>query len=218
MSSERFEEESLVYLDQNGWHSPSECVWSDYTYIPGIFPLARQYPDLMDFFVGRLGVQSPTLESQVQELQALCEKHPDPADFAQIIALMKEINLFKPTKDAVRKILKKNVIPVKNEQGLEILLRPTESFVIMDRENYSALFDAKVATLAMPIGELRSVRMLLSALGLESRYMSRLIKEESKVENAVFDSALTKGFRQRAYHLMRYVLFMLWTPQLLTIV
>lgn len=205
MHSNQFEREGLIYVQPNEWHSPSECIWSDNTYIPGKFPLARQYPKLKGFFVGRLGVQSPTLVSQIQELSALCSKQTASANFKQIIALMKEINFLKPDQQAVQSIQDTRIIPVKDEQGHGVLRRPTETFVIVDLEKEGAIFAGKVAIFAVPLGELHSVRTLLSALGLDGRYMSHMIREITKADNAVEDTAMTRSFRQRAFALMRYV-------------
>ena len=122
---------------------------------------------------------------------------------------MKEINNWKPKSGGVQALLNENIIPVTDEHGRRILLKPKDTFAIMDRQKYGAMFAGKVATLAIPLDELRTVRTLLSALELDNRYVSRLVNETSKVENAVRDAALTRDFRQRAYSLLRYAFYII---------
>ena len=192
-------------MPPNEWLTPSDCIWSDHTYIPGRYPIAGHYPGLKVFFVKQLKVQSPSLQSQIEELQILCSKQDSSSMFSQVRMLLKEISLWKPNNHDVQGILDSTVVPVKDEYGSEKLLRPRDIFAIGDRQNYNTMFSGKIAMLAIPLGEIRSVRIFLSALGLDNRYMSRLASETSKVENAVEDAALSRDFRQRAFALVRYV-------------
>ena len=155
--------------------------------------------------MGRLKVQSPSLQSQIQELQNLCSRQDVSDKFFQVTALIKEISSLNPSSVNMHGILHSTIIPVKDEHGYEKLLRPIETFAIGDRQQYVTIFTGKIAILAIPLEKLRDVRNFLSALGLENRYMSRLVHETSKVANAPQDFALSRDFRQRAYSLVRYV-------------
>ena len=151
-------------------------------------------------------MSSPTLQSQIKELQILCSKQEVLAKFSEVSTLIKEINLWNPKSIDVQKLLDKKVLPVKDQHGRAALLQPRDAFAIGDRQKYNEMFAGKVAMLAIPLEEIRSVRNFLSALGLDNRYISRLVSEASEVRNAVVDDALSRDFRQRAYALVRYVI------------
>ena len=193
-------------MPSQGWHSPSRCVWSDHTFKREVYPIAHHYPDLQHFFVEHLGVPYPTVHSQVEELQDLCNSQKGmPEKISDIKTLIKEINVYKPQCQNLRELLNKPVIPVIDTNGREQLVRPKDTFAIVDRQKYGKLFQGKVSVLAVPLEELRHFRYFLSALGLETRYMSNLAHKTTDAKNAFSDGTISKDFRDRALALVRYV-------------
>jgi len=155
--------------------------------------------------VERLGVDMPTLEIHIEELQILCDNATD-VPFEQIKGLIREINLWNPVKNNVQELRGKKILPVNDINGHKSLMRPKDTFAIVDRQKYGDIFTGQVATLDFALGEVRSIKTFLSALGLDNRYMSHLANETSKVGDAVEEPTLSEDFRRRAYALVRYVI------------
>ena len=189
-----------------GWQPPSRCVWTDHTYVSGIFPIAHHYPELKTFFVKNLKVPSPTLQSQLKELQILCGNQNSATDkFSSVKNLIKEINHWEPQTQDMQVLLGKSVIPIVDEHGREHLAKPEDPFAVVDHQKYGDMFSAKVAVLAIPFEQLSSVRKVLVALGLDKRYMTRLACEISEAKNSCEDKVLSERLRKRAFALVRYV-------------
>jgi hypothetical protein len=194
-------------VPSNGWHSPSKCVWNDHNYVPEVFPIANHYSGLKKFFVRNMKVPSHTLPSQIKELQILCGSQQDASEkVSNVINLIKEISIWKPQSQDVQELLDKAIIPVIDKHGRKQLVRPQDKFAIVDRQKYGDLFSEKVSLLAISLEELNSFRNFLSALGLETHYMSELACEISDTNNATADAIISQDFRKRALALLRYVL------------
>ena len=127
--------------------------------------------------------------------------------FSNVKVLIKEINARNPQSQHVEGLLGQKIIPIIDTHGQECLVKPTETFVIVDRERYCNMFNKSVAVLAVPFEELRSIRNFLVALDLEERYVSCLAHETSEAKNAFPDAAISQDFRKRAIALVRYVSF-----------
>ena len=173
-----------------------------------MFPIGAQYPDLREVFVERLGVDLPTLELYVEELQNLCNNAID-VPFEQIKGLIREISLWKPVENDVQELKDNDILPANDKHGHKVLLSPMDTFAIIDRQKYGDIFAEKVATLDFTLDEIRSIKPFLSALGLDDRYTSHLANETSGVGDAIEDMTLSEDFRRRAYALVRYVIGMM---------
>ena len=197
-------------MPSKGWNPPSKCVWSDHNFSPEILPVSHHYKNLKTFFVRQLGVPSPTLGSQVEELQILCSSQKKMSEkFPNVKTLIKEINLWEPRHRDLEVLLNKKVVPIIDEHGREQLIQPKGTFAIVDHQKYGDLFSRKVPVFAMSFEELVSVRNFLIALGLDTRHMSRLARETSNAKNSFKDKVLSEQLRERALALIRCVLFII---------
>ena len=117
--------------------------------------------------------------------------------------LLKELNSFGPRAPALDRLRDAPVIPVKGTDGLVRLLKATDAFAIIDRVPYMELFANKIPIMDYTREETHELESLISALGLEGRYISRLVQEHSMVNGASKHVALSDRFKRKAYSIFR---------------
>lgn len=70
--------------------------------------------------------------------------------------------------------------------------------------DYGIMFHGEVKTLNFSLEEVHSVRVLLLALKLDEKYLSKIAKESTECEDAAADPDLTTSLRIMAYAITRY--------------
>ena len=78
--------------------------------------------------------------------------------------------------------------------------------MIVDLPGDGSMLETRIPLLDFSLEEVHTLRPFLVALGLENRYISRAIKESSRVKDSVLDDELTRQMRGKAYALFRYIL------------
>jgi len=162
--------------------------------------IATQYAELQDFFHG-LGVKVPNIDTFIQELKALA--HGKRATIGEVKHLMFEINRREPKEGALEELKSLNILPVKQTNGTMKLRSTGYNFSIVDRREYGNAFEGKTPMLYFTMEEVHEMQLFLSALGLQGRYMSRIVEEKSMVEGGGRDPDLSYRFRQKASALFR---------------
>lgn len=201
--SQRFEELSLVYEPiQKEWHKPSSCLWTDDTRLSGKVALLGHYSDLQAFFVQRLGVEEPGIDTYIDELQSLVVSDESPS-VEKVKDLIKQINSFRPGKGALDKLKPYGFLPVQGTDGTTSLKTALDLFAISDRSAYASEFKGKVAVLDFGIEEVRDLRQTIEALHFEHRYMSQLVEEVTTVKDSSKEATLSDSVQRRAYALLR---------------
>jgi hypothetical protein len=196
-----FEVSLLIYvLPQKKWYSTSSCLWAEATRIAQTVAIAAQYAALQDFFQG-LGVKAPNIDTFIQELKALA--HGERAPVAEVKHFMFEINRREPKEGALEELKSLNILPVKQANDTVTLRSTGYNFSIVDRREYGKAFEGKTPILHFTMEEVHEMQPFLSALGLQGRYMSRIVEEKSMVEGGERDPDLSYQFRQKAYALFR---------------
>lgn len=189
-NSDEFEAKCLILvLPQADWHRPSSCLWTDNARISGKAAIAGQFTELKEFFVLRLGVETPNISMFVEELKCLANANKSPP-VDTVVALIKEINSWGPSEEALLELKLSNVLPVKGTDGVLILRKPTDIFAIADRMEYKNAFRGKVSILDFSLEVVHGLRPFLSALRLESRYMSHTVEETTTVNASSPNSVL----------------------------
>ena len=117
--------------------------------------------------------------------------------------LFKELNSFGPRAPALDRLKGAPVIPVKGTDSLVRLVKATDAFAIVDRGQYLKLFANKIPVMDYGQEDTHKLESLISALGLEGRYMSRLVQELSMVNGASNHVALSGHIKRRAYSIFR---------------
>ncbi|KAF5006291.1 hypothetical protein FDECE_7322 [Fusarium decemcellulare] len=182
-----FTESHLIYTGDGGdggWHHISECLWSSETEIHGLTTLEPRYEALYNFFVNFLGVKTLDLGLIYDELVRLGSSSE--ATREEIERHIWILNSFIPATAQLpdaRKLLKSNVLPVRYPGGEVKLESPETEFVVVDRASLGDIFKPLVKTLDFNLEQVRKLGPTLKWLGLETRYLSDVFWEDSRVES-----------------------------------
>lgn len=210
-SRDSFETKALIYSDHNstsGWHKPSECVWSDTTHIYGKIALNSQYSEFKDLFLEEL--QVPQLDLKMV-LDQLLEARALNLPVAEVKGLLKTLNSFlraEPNPPSPGRLLKAPVFPIRDPRSGNVTLCTSNiQFALVDREGPPSQFIEKARVLDFTLQEIRQLEPLFAWTRLESRYLSRCMKETSRLGNGVGApiSQPHRDIRRKAHALLRYV-------------
>ena len=205
-SSRRFHVEKLI-LGQVTWRSPEECVWNSPYAMTNVEVVGHLYPDLMRFFKGRLGVQVATASMMIKELCKLVTGKN--ITVGKVKEALLKIGRFVAKEDhdeqmdhALQELKLLPFIPVIAAQGACSLARPTDAFMINDHDRYFRAFSGQVDFVDLSQDDSQSLSMMFNLLGIESKYLSNSVREESAIGNDVKeDDLLTDELRTKAYAL-----------------
>lgn len=189
---------------------PASCVWTDAAKLGTKFGLKNEYPELEGFFCDALSIPAPNATNYIEELKELITHHP--VDLAHIKEIFTRLNTLIPSAEEVRGLHDLEFLPVRSPDSGVRLLRVADTFFIADRIEYTRLFQGKVPTLDFSLKECHRYRPLLRSLGLNDRYMSVAVQEETFVDQPSQEHSprLTRQFRRRAHAIYRYVWWWWW--------
>ncbi|KAE9369948.1 hypothetical protein N431DRAFT_381328 [Stipitochalara longipes BDJ] len=206
---ESFETEALIYFDHNGtpgWHKPSECVWSDTTHIHGKIAVNAQYSDFKDLFIEKLQVPQLDLKMVLDQLlDARSLNLPVP----EVKELLKTLNSFlraEPNPPSPSRFLNARIFPVREPSSIDAILCTSKTqFALVDREGPPSRFREMVRVLDFTLQEIRQLKPLLSWARLESRYVSRCMRETSCLGDGVKApiSQTHRDLKRKSYALLR---------------
>ncbi|KAF2137387.1 uncharacterized protein K452DRAFT_110481 [Aplosporella prunicola CBS 121167] len=199
-----FEKDQLVFVsERNAWYSPSMCIWADIRVcISARIPISTGYLSLQRFFTEMLEVREPDLEMLIQALKDLALARPLAiAEIKQMIAFTSSYN---PSRTSLARLLAVNILPVRLENGDVELKNSTAEFAIPDRKEYDKAFRGKAITLDLDLNEVHMSSQFLLGLGLESRFISNVVEENTMVKTSSINRQLTKEFRLKANALFRF--------------
>jgi hypothetical protein len=118
------------------------------------------------------------------------------------------INAMDPKERDLSSLVARNVLPVTrsgNPAGTT-LQNCGNNFTVIDRTKLADIFREHVGFLDFSLEEVRQLDPFLQALDLSRKYLSRVCTEETTCgDDGVLDRTLTEEFKDRAYHLLRYV-------------
>jgi hypothetical protein len=163
--------------------------------------LATPYVGFSLLFVNILKIQKPTLLMHIKALGAKCEKLPP--NKTEVLEEMKTICGYELTPETVKELSDCVRFPIRSPDGVIVWMNVTCDFAIVDRHNYGKLFIDKVATLDLSLEQAHRISTLLHGLGLEKRLLSRLVEENTTVQNGVRANLLTAAWRSKAYAICR---------------
>ncbi|KAI8691937.1 hypothetical protein NCS56_00187800 [Fusarium sp. Ph1] len=205
-----FAEEPLVYVNignTSRWYTAGECLWSSATQIRGRVALNDLYPDLEDFFVSFLGVQELTLDMAYDELKEMSARVPSPSITAvkETIWALNSLLVSADDFPDEEPIFIGKVFPVKYPNGSVKLQTGRTQFAITDRKALGDIFGPQAKILDFSLDEVRRLRPFLSWLGLETRYLSTMVREISTVAGGRMDRLQypDRDIRQKADGLYR---------------
>ncbi|KAE8364464.1 hypothetical protein BDV27DRAFT_128412 [Aspergillus caelatus] len=202
-----FTEQNLVYLPaERAWLTPASCVWADAQRIGERYGISAVYPELEDFFRTILKVQVPTTATYIEQLRRLASH--DPENVAEIKSAIDKMVALSPGLNDLEALHEIAFLTVEIPSGSVELLRPTDTFFIVDRIEYRSTFQGKVPILDFSLEDVRRLGRLLKFLSLEDRYISRIVQEKTMVEQPSSEPSLseTRAFRRKAKHIYRCAL------------
>ncbi|KAF2094595.1 hypothetical protein NA57DRAFT_80394 [Rhizodiscina lignyota] len=200
----RVEQEKLVYYPgSKTWHAPSSCIWAPAkVQLPGKVSLATAYTKQRRFFEDVLEIPKPSVHMHIAALQDRARTHPNKA---AIFHEMQNICAFSPSADLLRdKLADCTCFPIRRPSGKIDWMASAEGFAIADRKEYASIFRDKIDILDFSLDEIHAVRAVLSALGLERQFMSKAVREETKVKDGMPLDSLTADLRSKAYAICRF--------------
>ena len=176
--------------------------------IPGKASIASAYPLKKTFFTLVLKVLEPTVEMYVESLKAEAKGKAPTAKIKETMALI--CGLGSEEAD-LSSLVGAKVLPVKLANG-ECSLASASSkdesvdFAIVDNAAHRNAFKGKIAALDFSLEEIRDIRPLLLAMGLESRFSSKLVKEVTDVSGGSQDHEMTRNLRIKSQAIVRYAI------------
>ncbi|KAK4077822.1 uncharacterized protein Triagg1_3516 [Trichoderma aggressivum f. europaeum] len=204
----KFAETALIYTNSdNCWNKVSQCLWSSATTVLSKKVLESDYKGMKSFFVEFLGVDTLNLGLIYSELSKLGESKPTVELVKeQLLAFKDHLHTARDYKDVKPEGMKKfKIFPIRNpgdQQNIQFCDGNTE-FAIADTVPLGDNFRQKIRTLGFTFDELHSLRPVIKCL--ETRYLSRLVMETSKVEDddRVLNQALSRKIELKAHALCR---------------
>ena len=191
-------------LPEAKWYPLSACLWTNETQIPEKAAVAGQYADLQDFFVNCLGVEEPSIETYIEELELLISVSSSPP-VKKLKTILKEISSRNPQKSLLDRLKLRQFLPVWGVDGMLSLKGLMDDFVIVDRQNYGDIFRGVIPSLDFSVEEVHGLRSMILALGLSDRYMSKTVRETSSAGNSLLQPVLSGEMRHKAHALLRSV-------------
>lgn len=182
-------------------------MWSDTTHIHGKIAVNAQYSDFKDLFVKTLRVQQLDLKMIIDQL--LVAKSLN-LSVSEIKELLKTLNSFLRTETSPPspgRLLNARIFPVREPSSeTAVLCNSNTQFTLIDREGPPSRFTGVIRILDFTLQEIRYLKPLFGWTGLESRYLSRCMKEISRVGDGVQSqiSQSDRDLKKKAYALLRY--------------
>ncbi|RFU80710.1 hypothetical protein TARUN_1479 [Trichoderma arundinaceum] len=206
----KFTDSQLIYIrSDNCWKNISECLWSSATTIRSKKVLEKDYGQLRRFFVDILGVTTLNLLLIYEELLKLGESTPTVASVKeQLFAFNDHLQTVDEYEEITAVSLKMaKIFPVRypgSQQNIQLCDGNTE-FAIADRIHLESNFRPHIKMLGLTFDEIHHLEPFIKWLGFRERYLSRLVKETSKVGNndPVLNLALGRSIRSKAQALCR---------------
>ncbi|KAM0213029.1 hypothetical protein ACHAQD_009471 [Fusarium lateritium] len=200
-----FEESPLILAKKEGsmgWYKIYDCVWPSNASLGGKAVLSDLYGGLKEFFVDKLGVEGSMLNIRYDELKESSQRSVKATK-----AIIMQFSDFLRTTTVLldpEPIRKSKIFPVKGPEGTVSLCSIDADFAIRD-----TLFDGDwlghLAVLDFDLKETRHLKLFFSWLGIEDRYLSRCIEEQTSIPNIV-GSPISSGpryFKRKFYHILR---------------
>ncbi|KAF5608376.1 uncharacterized protein FSUBG_4594 [Fusarium subglutinans] len=177
-----FESSPLIFIPDGpytGWHTSTEVLWSSNTDLCGMGTLDETYKPLRDFFVDKLGIESLSLRILYDRLikSPKCE----PQQMKEAILILNDFLRSEPAFLDPQPVRDAEIFPVRDPDG-RVCLRSVETdFAIGDNDNLRVNFENYIRLLDFDLGEFYRLKPFFQWLKIESRYMSRCVREDVTV-------------------------------------
>lgn len=165
------------------WYAPAQCLWTtSTTRIPGMLTLNGLYPELHDFFVEGLGVQTMTAKMVYDKLigsaLTLQETKQTLETFNALLVSGEATCSGKDDMNAAE-VLAKPIFPVQIPGRGVQLCRGVDSFALVDRVSLADEFAGRAKLLDFDLEKTRALQPFFLWAGLQDRGLSKVVKEIS---------------------------------------
>ncbi len=206
-----FADSALVYVPkENAWYPPSQCVWVESSVtISSKASIADAYPLKKTFFKNVLKISEPTVQMYVDSLIAGAGGKASVAQIKETMVLICGLGVGEGETNLLS-LVEAKFLPVKLRFGLSGFASASSKnealeFAIVDNVTHWSAFEGKIAVLDFTLEEIRDTKPLLLAMGLETRFSSKLVKEVTDVSGGSQDREMTEKIRIKSQAIVRYV-------------
>jgi hypothetical protein len=202
-----FKNHQLVFDKLGEWHTLATCYWTSPSPLKGHIDLQAIYPDLEDFFTKKLRVKKASPVALLREIKKTAEqRHPKIEALRSLLINTGRIITTGKIEADARKALEDlhqvKFLPKRLRDGSVILVYTSEEFAVLDCVRYGKAFADHEILLDFDIHETQILHAMLRSLGLEQRYLSVGVTEQSSVVNEGSPNhIMSRILRNRAYGL-----------------
>jgi hypothetical protein len=137
-------------------------------------------------------------------VRALEQKTSDNPVEDDMLQEMMNICALNPTVESLKRLGGCKCLPVRQRtSGAVVWTNCSAEFVILDRREYGEIFQNTINLMDFSLEQVHALGPFLEALGLQNRYISQQIKEETKVQVRFFNHSLTEDLRKKTYAICR---------------
>ena len=209
---DEFEKGALIYIPTDSgddWVKPSQCIWASETTIQGKTVLDIHYDDLFELFVECLGVNTLNLQIVYDDLLKLASSPSVSVEDVKrqiwVFNGFLETSGFPAANIDAHRIRNSRIFPTRYPNGEVELSSYVDDCAIVDRMHLGQYFRGQMKTLDFSLNEVNGLGTFFSWVGLESKYMSKLVKEISVIDStgALPVPLANCGIRSKAHALCR---------------
>ncbi|PNP78144.1 hypothetical protein FNYG_08461 [Fusarium nygamai] len=182
MSRSLFESSPFIFIPHGpytGWHTSTEVLWSSNTELCGMGTLDDTYGSLRDFCVDKLGLESLSLRILYDRLikSPKCE----PQQMKEAIFILNDFLRSEPAFLDPQPVRDAEIFPIRKPDGTVTLKSVETDFAIEDNHNLRISFEKHISLIDFDLREFHRLKPFFRWLKLESRYLSRCVREDVRV-------------------------------------
>ncbi|KAF5569379.1 hypothetical protein FPHYL_2194 [Fusarium phyllophilum] len=177
-----FESSPLIFIPDGphiGWHTSTEVLWSSNTDLCDMGTLKDTYESLRDFFVNKLGIESLSLRILYDRL--IKSPKCKPQQMKEAISILNDFLRSEPAFLDPQPVRNAEIFPVRDPDGTVSLRSVEPDFAIGDNDNLRINFENHIRILDFGLGEFHRLKPFFEWLKLESRYLTRCVREDVMV-------------------------------------
>jgi hypothetical protein len=205
-----FREKNLIYNRHSGdWIQSGSCVWHSTMDISNHVPIAAMYPDLRDFFVEILGVNTVTPVFMMKQLANAAKSRTKTIEnikslmlaVSELLGVSTNASNFRSSMEILDEC---KYLPCRTTGGAGEFRSRSQAFFIVDNGDYANEFGDRLVMLDFTYEQLNSLHNLIQLLGLDDHYLARHVHHKTSADNSTEDDTLTAQFRKCAYAISWY--------------
>ncbi|KAF1938515.1 hypothetical protein EJ02DRAFT_457780 [Clathrospora elynae] len=202
-----FKKDTLILGTDNEWFSSKACLWKSPFSLSGYQELSILYPDLETFFTQRLKIKIVSPSMLIKEISQMT-KNSEP-DIENIRKRLIEVGMIlakgkidSDVEDSLDELAQCKFLPQKFVDGSATLVDLDQDFAIPDHARFSDAFAEEDVLLDFTVEEVQIMDAMFQYMGLENRYLSANVREESSIRDDVNeDDLLSQYLQAKAYAL-----------------